>query len=76
MSHSRRKKPIYSIWAPSDKAAKQYANRQLRRAIHMAIEAELEVMPALREVSDEWCFPKDGPKRYHNIADSPEVMRK
>ena len=76
MSHSRRKKPIFSLWASSDKPAKQDANRQLRRAIRMAVAAELELMPELRELSDEWDFPKDGPKRYHDVKESPKRLRK
>jgi hypothetical protein len=76
MSHSRRKKPIISLWANSDKQAKRLANRALSIAIRRAINHELDLMPELREVSDEWDFPKDGPKRYYNSKESPEIMRK
>lgn len=76
MSRSRRKNPILSLWADSDKQAKRLANRALRVAIRNAINRELDLMPELREVSDEWDFPKDGPKRYHNAKESPEIMRK
>ena len=76
MSRSRRKKPLLSLWADSDKQAKRFANRAPRVAIRSAINHELELMPELREVSNEWDFPKDGPRRYHDAKESPEIMRK
>ena len=46
--------------ATSEKEEKRFANRSLRRIVKMKIRKEFEVLPEMREISDVWCFRKDG----------------
>ena len=69
MTRSRKRTPIAGITtAETEKDDKRRANRTLRAAVRGAIAAGAEVMPELREVSNEWSFAKDG-KRYRPGAD-------
>lgn len=72
MSRSRRKSPYRGVCADSDKFDKRLANRRLRRINKMRLEKGLEPLE-LRDVSDEWCFNKDG-KMY--IEPNSKWMRK
>jgi hypothetical protein len=68
MSRSFRKTPIMGITtARTDKPAKQDANRTLRAATRQSFSRNKDldelVTPVLREVSDNWSFPKDGKQR-------------
>jgi hypothetical protein len=75
MSRSRRRTPIFGITtSDSEKQDKREANRRLRRAVRLALDAGDEVLPHLREVSNVWGFAKDG-KRWCAHA-SPRDMRK
>jgi len=49
----------------SNKLARSFANRSLRRAVKAAIHArkdpeDIDILPVLREVSSIYWFPKDG----------------
>lgn len=63
--------------ARSDKPGKRKANRVLRAALRKALYRGDEVLPLLREVSDEYSMPKDG-KSYFDIENDRDVrlMRK
>jgi len=62
MSRSRRKTPILSYCTADDHEHwwKHAANRALRRAVRMALQRGSETLPLLREVSNNWTWPKDG----------------
>jgi hypothetical protein len=61
MARSYRQTPIFGITtAKSEKRDKRLANRRHRRALRQAVLRGAEVMPLLREVSNVWCFEKDG----------------
>lgn len=76
MSRSRRKTPIFGITcAESEKRDKVIANRAFRRAVRVAVAVGEDVMPHIREVSDEWGFAKDG-KRYYGGWKRSKWMRK
>jgi hypothetical protein len=67
MSRSRRHTPIFGITTgDSEKQDKRQANRLLRRQVRLAMEARKEVLPHLREVSNVWCFAKDGKSWWAN----------
>jgi hypothetical protein len=54
----------------SEKKEKSFANRALRRANKVEVANHSEIFSLLREVSDVWCFPKDGKQKhfgYKNI---------
>ena len=64
MARSRRKTPIFGhTTATSEKQDKRFANRAFRRAVKNSIKGEREIMPAIREISNEATFDKDG-KQY------------
>lgn len=44
----------------SNKQDKQIANRKLRHAVVQALRQGRELMPELREVSNNWNFGKEG----------------
>jgi hypothetical protein len=83
MSRSYRHTPIIgNACGSSDKPGKQKANRAFRagsrRKLRTATDVEALVMPALREISSVWSFPKDG-KHYmkdHRAAWARKYMRK
>jgi hypothetical protein len=63
MARSRRITPITSFTtSDSDKLAKRKANRAERRAVRAALVGgrDDDMLPARREISDPWNFPKDG----------------
>jgi hypothetical protein len=64
MSRSYRHTPIFgTTGCPSEKLDKQKANRALRKAAQKSIRrrgSDELVVPVIREVSDVWCFGKDG----------------
>ena len=62
MSRSYRKSPFIGVCSGSDKWDKKIAHRRLRRGVQRALEGDREV-PLLREISDVWCFNKDGKYR-------------
>jgi hypothetical protein len=67
MSRSRKKHLAGGITtAVSDKPGKVRANRVERHAVRIAIAAdpEREVIPAKREVTNPYAFPKDGKTWY------------
>lgn len=61
--------------APSHKWLKRQAQRKLRKARKRALRDGAEVYPLLREVSNVWCFPKDGKFRFDPAA-CPRLVRK
>lgn len=64
MSRSYRHTPIIGNCSHSDKPGKLQANRAYRRriraALHVTTDFDALVLPAIREVSNVWDFPKDG----------------
>ena len=75
MARSYRHTPIFGITnSTSEKQDKRHANRRLRRIVRQALPRNVEVLPALREVSDIWSFDKDG-RRYDSSA-GDKAMRK
>ncbi len=61
MSRSKKKTKIHGITtAHSEKENKQDANRKLRRIVKQKLTTGKESLPKLREVSNIWCFNKDG----------------
>ena len=82
MSRSRRKTPIWSVTcsgmrAGNEKFYKRKAQRGLRKRVKQMLcdDPYRDVLPALRETSNTWGWPKDGKWGYcHNPK--PEWMRK
>ena len=65
MSRSKKKTKIHGITtASSEKENKQDANRKLHRVVKQKVDSGETDLPDLREVSNVWCFDKDG-KRYN-----------
>lgn len=61
MSGSYKHAPVHgNTTAESEKDDKRFANRRWRRRVKWAIRDGVEVMPLQREVSNVWCFDKDG----------------
>jgi hypothetical protein len=78
MSRSRRKRPSSGITtSDTEKQDKRIANRKLRRKVRvrLAIDAEPETLPHVREVSDPWAMAKDGKMRFDPDR-SPGLLRK
>lgn len=79
MSRSYRKTPIMG-WttAVSEKQDKRKANRAFRRQTKTAIASNKEPPFSIRQVSDVWCFAKDGKGYCHaeTIVKYPDLMRK
>lgn len=70
MSRSRRKNKIRGITtATSEKQSKLKANRKLRRLTKDTLKKGKEVLPLLREISNQWNFEKDGKKYDSNLSD-------
>ena len=75
MSRSRRHNPAGGITvAESDAWAKRKANRIERHAVRIAIAADREV-PAKRELTSVWSFPKDGHRWYGCGVDSSVLWK-
>lgn len=65
MSRSKKKTKIHgNTTAKTEKENKRDANRKFRRIIKQRVSSEEIELPKLREVSNVWCFDKDG-KRYN-----------
>ena len=77
MSRSYRKNPILGNACPeSEKKDKVLANRALRRINRVEVLKDSEIFSLKREVSDVWCFPKDGKQRYFSKEISWRWLRK
>ncbi|MBT33933.1 MAG: hypothetical protein CMO01_30080 [Thalassobius sp.] len=64
MSRSRKKTKIRGITTSiTEKKEKQEANRKFRRTINQKVKLGEDHFPLLKELSNVWCFSKDG-KRY------------
>jgi len=75
MARSFRHTPIFGLTtSQSEKQDKRLANRRLRRAVRVQIALGCEVLSLLREVSNVWCFDKDG--RAYDERASARDMRK
>lgn len=75
MSRSKRKTPIIGITtAETEKENKLEANRKLRRLNRMKIHKGDFEFFHLREISDVWCFDKDG-KQYLKNPDRKDLMK-
>jgi len=78
MSRSRRKRPFSGITSSdTEKQDKRIANRKLRRKVRvrLAVDAEPETLPHVRDVSDPWAMSKDGKMRFDPDR-HPDLMRK
>ena len=62
MSRSFRKSSIFGNAGVSEKQDKRTANRKFRKINKMLLDngEEDELLDDVREVSDNWCFAKDG----------------
>jgi len=61
MSRSYKKNPAGPITcATSEKEEKRIANRRLRRRVQQALFHKKEVMPIMKEIENNWNWPKDG----------------
>ena len=63
MSHSYRHTPCCALGGGFNRGEqwwKRHAHRALRRRVHVALRQGRETLPALREVSSVWTWPKDG----------------
>jgi hypothetical protein len=71
MSRSRRKSPVIPICgvnAGSEKLAKRKASRRLRLAVRRSLGRGSDAIPAARELSDVWDWPKDGKRHYFDVG--------
>jgi hypothetical protein len=78
MSRSRRRTPICGITtADSEKRDKQIANRRLRRAVSRVLrsDAEADVLPHRRELSNPWLMDKDGKQRFDPEKHAKELRK-
>ena len=78
MARSRKKTPVTGITsAESEKADKLAAHRRERRKIRqqMTVDANADVLPHTREVSNPWAHAKDG-KVYRGARLRAEERRK
>lgn len=75
MSRSYRKHPIEK-WSDSEKSDKQNANRKFRRKNKQKDyeDESVHLHNRTREISDNWAWALDGPKRYS--PNSPKAKRK
>lgn len=70
MSRSKKKRKIHGITtATSEKENKQDANRKFRRVVKQIVKSEKTEFPKLREVSNVWCFDKDGERYDSEMTD-------
>lgn len=62
MGKSYRKTEKHGHGLGSEKQDKRKANRRLRRKVNVLISKDPynEIYPCMREISDVWCFNKDG----------------
>ena len=79
MARSRRRTPIVGITtSDSEKDDKRRANRNCRRSLRHALRvganADLVLLPELRDVSNVWAMDKDGKQWIGGRL--PELMRK
>jgi hypothetical protein len=74
MSRSRRKNPFRGLGGNSEKWDKRKNNRRLRRKCQQAIRDGKDILPLMREVSDQWLMNKDGKVRLD--PDNVEDMQK
>lgn len=69
MSRSFKKTPAGGITTvKSEKQDKRIANRRLRSRVRQAVREGDEVLPERREISDVWCFGKDGKAWYGDCS--------
>jgi hypothetical protein len=77
MSRSYKKHPITGMTtAESEKYDKQLANRKLRRKQKNAIRTKKEVLPQLKEVSNNYTFNKDGKHNWKGTDYETKAKRK
>ncbi len=75
MSRSKKKTKIHGITtAKSEKDDKQKSNRKFRRIVKQKLKSEETVLPKIREVSNVWCFEKDG-KKYNPKMTEKELRK-
>ena len=75
MSRSRRKNKIRGLCSTdSEKQDKRDANRQFRRVINQKVKQAETELPLLRELSNVWCFEKDG--KIYDAEMTEKDMRK
>lgn len=75
MSRSKKKTKIQGITtAKSEKENKQEANRKLRRIVKQIVKTQKTDLPQKREVSNVWCFDKDG-KRYNSKMTEKDLRK-
>lgn len=69
MSNSIKKTKIVGFTtSESEKAEKRVANRKYRRTVKQKVKLGNEEFPKIRELSNVWCFSKDGKKYYPELS--------
>jgi hypothetical protein len=72
MGKSFRKHDFIGHGSGSEKYDKRIANRCLRSKIKRLIRQDpfIEIFPIMREISDVWCFSKDGKSWFGDLKNS------
>lgn len=74
MSRSKRKTKIFGNAGFSNKKDKKRANKKLRKLIKSKNLSNELIFPLIREVSNVWCFQKDG-KHYWEKATKRDLLK-
>ncbi len=70
MKKSIKKTKISGITtSESEKAEKREANRKYRRTVKQKVKLGNDEFPKIRELSNVWCFSKDGKRYYSEMSD-------
>ena len=69
MSNSIKKTKITGFTtSESEKAEKREANRKYRRTVKQKVKLGNDEFPKIRELSNVWCFSKDGKRYYPELS--------
>jgi hypothetical protein len=69
MSNSIKKTKIAGFTtSESEKTEKREANRKYRRTVKQKVKLGNDVFPKIRELSNVWCFSKDGKRYYPELS--------
>ena len=75
MSRSRKHSPCLCWCGRTNKLSKKYANRLFRRLTHSLMRRGMRPPCRMREVSNVWCFNRDGLAVWKNNIDK-KYLRK
>ena len=69
MSNSIKKTKIAGFTtSETEKAEKREANRKYRRTVKQKVKLGNDEFPKIRELSNVWCFSKDGKRYYPELS--------